>query len=292
MEKYGDFCGFTFNGVHSSELNLIRVSDGSRYNDITGPTFQDKTMTVPGVDETYFFNTTYQQKTFAIRIAFDSMSDLQYRRFRQVFNGKDIASLIFDETPYKSYTAKVQNPPQLQTICFNEGGARVYKGEGTINFVCYNPFALSVNKWLSQYNMDTSEWANTSGLLETQGDYDGSGTSIKIYNPGDLPTDWIAFYRFGANNQCALSKITINGTDMLNFNTFIKKGSDIYIGINSKTQLIEGYNANSERTGTIYNEYITSGDFFKIGISDPDETQYFYSTGASCTKLEYHYIYY
>ena len=34
------------------------------------------------------------------------------------------------------------------------------------------------------------------------------------------------------------------------------------------------------------------GDFFKIGISDPDETQYFYSTGASCTKLEYHYIYY
>jgi hypothetical protein len=27
----GDYIGFTFNGVHSSELGLVRVSNGSRY---------------------------------------------------------------------------------------------------------------------------------------------------------------------------------------------------------------------------------------------------------------------
>jgi len=34
----GDFLGFTFNGVHSSELGLTRVSDGSRYNENLYPT--------------------------------------------------------------------------------------------------------------------------------------------------------------------------------------------------------------------------------------------------------------
>jgi hypothetical protein len=29
----GDFIGFTLGNVHSSELGLVRVSDGSRYNE-------------------------------------------------------------------------------------------------------------------------------------------------------------------------------------------------------------------------------------------------------------------
>jgi hypothetical protein len=29
----GDFIGFTFGGIHSSKLGLVRVSDGSRYNE-------------------------------------------------------------------------------------------------------------------------------------------------------------------------------------------------------------------------------------------------------------------
>jgi hypothetical protein len=29
----GDFIGFTLGDIHSSELGLVRVSDGSRYNE-------------------------------------------------------------------------------------------------------------------------------------------------------------------------------------------------------------------------------------------------------------------
>jgi hypothetical protein len=29
----GDFIGFTLGNIHSSELGLVRVSDGSRYNE-------------------------------------------------------------------------------------------------------------------------------------------------------------------------------------------------------------------------------------------------------------------
>jgi hypothetical protein len=39
-----DYIGFTFNGVHSSDLGIMRVSDGSRYNDSLLPTIQDKTV--------------------------------------------------------------------------------------------------------------------------------------------------------------------------------------------------------------------------------------------------------
>ena len=54
-----DFCGFTFNGIHSSELNITRVSSGSRYNENLGAVFQDKTAQVEGGDGTLFWN-SYQ----------------------------------------------------------------------------------------------------------------------------------------------------------------------------------------------------------------------------------------
>jgi len=36
--KYGDYIGFTFNNVHSSELGILRTSDGSRFNENLLPT--------------------------------------------------------------------------------------------------------------------------------------------------------------------------------------------------------------------------------------------------------------
>ena len=38
----GDYLGFTFNGIHSSELGLVRVSSSNRYDDNLLPTIQDK----------------------------------------------------------------------------------------------------------------------------------------------------------------------------------------------------------------------------------------------------------
>ena len=151
-----DFYGFQFNGFHSSDLGIVRVSDGSRYNDSLVPAFQDKTAQRVGNDGTFYWESFYTNKPIAVQIAFDNLSEIQYRKLRQVFDGKAEGDLIFDETPYKAYYVKVQNPPQLKTICFNdyyeEGGQekvrRVYKGEGTINFICYNPYARGLFKYL------------------------------------------------------------------------------------------------------------------------------------------------
>ena len=55
----GDFIGFSLDGKHSSSLGIVRVSDGSRYNENLLPTMADKTTQVGGADETYYFGTDY-----------------------------------------------------------------------------------------------------------------------------------------------------------------------------------------------------------------------------------------
>lgn len=296
-----DFCGFQFNGVHSSDLNIVRVSNGSRYSEDLVPAFQDKTAQIEGGDGTLYWESFYSNKPFNIQIAFDSISEEDFRKLRQVFNGKAMGELIFDEAPYKAYSVKVQSPPQLNYICFDKPeGGRVYKGEGTISFIAYYPYAKSVKKFLDQYdNANKSEWATSSNMKATQGNYDNVGvsgsTDILLYNAGDIETDWQAFYTIDQNG-CALTNITLKkgeqpggqteGTMVFSSITR-KKDSDSFIRINSRTNLIEGCDSNKNPTGSLYNEFLTAGDFFKI----PLDGHHFISNTA-CVDIRYNYLYY
>lgn len=149
-----DFIGFTYNKLHSiRDLNIYRVSEGSRYNSNPVPNWNDKTMENSGGDGTYFFGSTHKNKQFNINIAFDSLTETQLRKLKQLFNGKEVGELIFDEAPYKAYAAKVTGTPQLKTIPFdgNDQGERIYKGEGTITFTCYHPYAYTPD-WVWTYD--------------------------------------------------------------------------------------------------------------------------------------------
>lgn len=137
-----DFIAFTFNGKHSYEdFGIIRTSDGDRYNDNLAPTMTDKTAEVPGGDGIYYFGTTHKQKDFNISFAFDHMTEQKYREMRQWLNGKEMGDLWFAEAPYKVYTVKVTGNPTMKTICFDEDGERIYKGEGSVTFTAYWPYA-------------------------------------------------------------------------------------------------------------------------------------------------------
>ena len=144
MSGYNDFIGFTYDGKHSIEyFNIYRTSDGARYSDTLVPQITDKTENIARVDGQQYLYSTHNVKTFAISIAFDHLTETKYREMRQWLNGKKLSQLIFDESPYKIYSAKVTGTPTLKTICFTEGKNRIYKGEGTIQFTCYYPFAYT-----------------------------------------------------------------------------------------------------------------------------------------------------
>lgn len=280
----GDYIGFTYNGVHSSELGIFRVSEGSRFSESLLPNSQDKTVQRVGGEGTYFFGSYFTNKTITIPFAFDGLTEAQLRKLREVFGDKKPHYLIFDEIPYKQYEAKVTGSSTIKFIPFSEGPTnRVYKGEGSVTFTCYQPYATSVKKFLNEYpQQGREEWAESSGMLQDEGTVDRivlSGTStqnsgyINLHNPGVKPTDWKMSINAKEDGTFPSVRASIDESVFV-FSACESKGEDEYIVFNSKTRLIEGYCADGyddsgritkyRKSGNIYNEYLESGDFFDI----------------------------
>lgn len=247
-EKYlEDFLGFTFNGKHSLfDLKVLRVINGDRFTEDLAPQLNDITADVPNGDGQYYFSTTHKSKNFSIEVAFDSLSEEDFRKWRQFCNGKEVGDLIFDENPYKVYTAKITGTPQLKYICFDQNGQRVYKGEGTIQFTAYWPYAHTPNtntkvssllthngtfggngKKLSNYievlYPTKNEWAGASGLSI-------GGDVCRGENPGDIPTHFIA----KKSSVSANTSLTVCG------NTITIKQACANLQWNSKTGIVKG----------------------------------------------------
>lgn len=137
-----DFIGFTYNGKHSiRDLGIYRVSNSNRYDDNITATMTDLTADVPGGDGQYYFGTTFKNRTFQINFAFDNLYEEDITKIKKTFQGDGIHDLVFDETPYKAWSAKVTGTATLKHLCFEENGRRVYRGEGNVTFTCYYPYA-------------------------------------------------------------------------------------------------------------------------------------------------------
>ena len=311
----GDYLGFTYNGVHSSTLGIVRTSDGSRFNENLLPTMQDKTVQVPGGDGTYYFGSYYTQRPFNVSFAFDSLTEKQVAELKSHFGDKKIHDLIFDETPYKVYRAKVTGTATMKYIPFDEGKGRerVYKGEGSIQFTCYFPFAKSKYKWLDESTDENrAEWAAASRMIDSSSDYNiyKEGV-IKLYNPGDLEADFLLTLKFQtieeeSENGPIKKVLPIPATGIglkekteaqLNWEEISAQGYDTHIVINSKLNLIEGYQEKTvnnknylKKTGNIYNKHIISGQFFKIPVGEEEMT----GSGLSAMypQIEYSYYYF
>lgn len=121
----GDFTGFTFGNVHSSEVGIIRVSGGDRYEEELHPEIKDRTAEVPGLDGEYFFGSDYGTRKFDLEFAYDSLTEEQFRKLRTFFSGKQPKELIFDDRPYKKYIAKLESPVELSFVCFDEPKKRI-----------------------------------------------------------------------------------------------------------------------------------------------------------------------
>jgi phage-related protein len=260
----GDFIGFTFGGVSSQQLGIVRVSDGSRYKQALLPNFSDKTINVPGANKTIYLGTEYTGKNFPLSIAFDSVTEQQIRQMQTLFSTTKPLPLVFDEMPYKTYYVKAASAPQISYICFDEKGQRIYKGEGTIDLVSYFPYGFCNPRELTNIfaKDNKDEWLAASGLdTTTLGKHE-------VYNPGDFDTPF--WCKIVAPNLTAGS-IRLDdehyleweaGADTSNKNL----SNDIYIIIDGRNQLIEGYSADGVKSGRIYNKYITGGNWFNLPV--------------------------
>ena len=68
-----------------------------------------------------------------------------------------------------------------------------------------------------------------------------------------------------------------------------KNERDKKIKINTKINLIEGVDENNTTTGSVYNEYIEKGNFFKIPLG---ESELHTTEGIAEEEIEYSFLYY
>lgn len=260
-ELKGDFIGFSFDGIRSEELGLVRVSSSNRYTEDLNPTTQDSTVQVPGGDGFYYFGSYHTQKSFSMPVAFDNLTEKEFVRLKRVFTTKGLHKLIFDEWPYKYYMVKCNNP-QLKHLCFMEGGKRIYKGEGTLNFVAYFPYGKSVYKYSDDYDeaiySNKNEWIESARMvkkniyLDTQQfDEEKKLGKTFVYNAGDTEADFYLVLDFNTNEDLSNSLKTVSlvfgasenssVTKILTLaDKIVRKGADDAYRINTKTNLIEG----------------------------------------------------
>lgn len=292
----GDFLGFSFDGIHSSRLGITRVSDGNRYNESLTPEIEDKIISVPGEDGSYFFGSLYRNKPITLSIAFDSLNESQFRQLNKMLAIKRPCKLIFDERPYKVYTAKISAPPQLNYVCFDEPKKklveprqgiriinrdtnpqweevtpyvydgereRIYKGEGTIEFTCIQPYATEQIKMLDYYGDFNFQpvWGNgviyrnnprTEGEAELRAAEDNVPT--KIINPdpeghGELVPneEYVTNPKYHVINLDSSNSITVytnvqewaEASGILPYEFYTKYGIDVVHEVTT----IDGYNA-------------------------------------------------
>lgn len=139
-----------------------------------------------------------------------------------------------------------------------------------MNLVAYYPFGISTNVVTIQNKMNS-----------------------KLLNPGDLPTTLKIYYSL--QTAAGLSKIQLleeqganENIGELNFSSITQLNeNDQYICIDMKNHLIEGLNENMEKTGTLYNRFISSGDFFSLPVGI-----YYIDSNIEFEKIEFSSLYY
>ena len=192
-----DFTGFYLGNVHSSTYGILRVSDGDRYTEGLIPEFENFEVELVGGDGSAYGGRQFKKTNFEIKIAFDHLTEKQFRAMRTWLGKEELQPFRFDERPYKTYWVKLDSRPNLEYLCFMENSEdgvigekeRIYKGEGELEFIAFDPFGYCIDERIAvskgEFVIDNSkinwqdlasyspfiirddnsiEWAESSGL--------------------------------------------------------------------------------------------------------------------------------
>lgn len=319
LQGKDDFLGFTFNGKHSSDFHIVRVSTGSRYETNLMPTSKQNTIDIPSIDGLLYVNNKYQQKEISLDFAFDYLLEENLEAIKNWLCIDSPKELWFDETPYKKYYAKPQGTPRLSWIAFNENGKRIYKGEGNISFICYDPWAHSRYKTLDEYRDEKNleEWKIASNMKQNFDLGNGqfydyvaeSSTQIKVFNAGHLATPFkMAFKVLNSGIQKieyslgeAYETENVKGKMYID-TSLLSTAEDSFYLIDTKMHTLSGIiepkiNGTYIQTGNIYNYAVVGGDFFNIypgeGIInlDPKNSNHIQVLPVAKNNIVYDYLY-
>lgn len=287
VNKYGlegkeDFLGFSFNKMHSSEFNIIRVSSSGRYSHELLPNNKLSTLEIDGRDGNLLLDTKKQNKSFSINFAYDYLTETKLRKMKQWLSIKTTGELYFDEDPYKIYYGIVNSIPKINFVCFDEiNGERIYKGEGTVQFVCPYPYAICPYKQLKDFkdisNVKELQWGEASGLpIENNNNGVFVNNSAIINNYGDLPVNWRLFFNTSGAVDNKKGSITLSqkqnviGKLIIDLNS-ISENRKYCLDSETGLLFLITDEKNIESNFTYLNvstSFIYAGDFFPLPVGE------------------------
>lgn len=165
----GDFTGFTFGSVHSSELGLTRIINNGRITEDILPKLSDSTVQTPGSAGELYFGTNYTNKELTITFAFYDLTESELCKLSSFVNDKQPKDLIFDESPYKVCQARIAESVVIKHICYQNNNERRYSGEGELVFKGLSPYFRSRYEYIEDYTADlVLQWADRDDLSSLQ----------------------------------------------------------------------------------------------------------------------------
>lgn len=228
---------------------------------------------------------------------------VQYRSSTTSF----ISSLNTSSTNINYYTHTDNwNEIEVEPQVYNKNPYHYYMNSGSVYVSCAgqsfrnNKYYNYVPEFYNSQNLDnaypnTSEWYDSTRLLSAFSGVSlrenvslSSGAAYFIYNPGDLPTDVKIIINSAAVpsnlSVCLYKRTQVNGgrsssnqTDgdselgRLEFSNLTINSDDKQIVIDTAKNLVYGTNYTGTKSGRLYNKYISSGDFFKLPVTQtPD----------------------
>lgn len=316
----GDFLSFSFNNINSSDMGIVRVDDGSRFNQDLLPPSNERSIEIAGRSETFFIDAWYTPRELVVEFAFDNLTEYDLRKLTQWLAAGEVGELFFDENDYKYYKVRVIDNVAISYVPFNaretvvnsagrEVLPRIYKGEGVVAFKAYFPFAINKYGTITEDNVE--QWAKASGLKYTNefGEfiYDRPNTQgvARLFNAGDVKTpvniDFIPLETNGyqtftlQENGNTIGQAVVDLSKLNINNTYV---------LDSYRQLVKPKYSDYDN-----NDAIVAGDFlylppsvdFQTGVEKQHQllTNPSISPGATGAKIElrgeginYKYLYY
>lgn len=136
VDKGEIYLTFVFDGIDSTQVGVVSVSDGSTYDTPVLPAFTDNSLEVDGYDGRYYFNTRITQKDFTYNCFIDNLSAFQFDQLKSWIRPKKIGKLIRPEEPYRYYWVKVSLVENLGNIPLThpDTGGVSYTGNFSVTF--------------------------------------------------------------------------------------------------------------------------------------------------------------
>lgn len=266
MAKGESYTGFSFGDWHSSDLGILRTSEGDRYTMNLSAKWRDVVTDLSSMSGQYYWGSYFTNREFTIPFSFLGLTEQQLRLIKETLNDNTVHPLIFDEEPHKVWYAKVTGLSTCKYLCSDNGNERTYAGNGTIIFTTYYPFAKSRFEYLEDYGFLSNEdkkWLEQEGLphREFYGEWTPATRGIELFNHGDLPAPFRLSYSF---ENLQSRSITIRcGNLYLSLSNVVPKNGDTGFVIDCEKELIYGIK-DQTKTNNLYNDKIVSGGFFKI----------------------------